>query len=256
MEWFESLYDDFRQRTGFGNLPVERTKSDVDFIVRELSIAAGSKVLDLFSGTGRHSIELAQRGIETVGVELNRDYVVLAKQRARAAGVTPRFLTGDVRRVPFGSGYDAAIIMWASFGYFDDEDDRALIKKVHSALKPCGQFLLELHNRDRIIRHFSTHSEKVIDGVRVTEDREFDSLTSRMRSQIRYGEDSGVVERETNWRLYSPHELKSILDGIGFLFVAGYGGLDRRPIDMETHLMRLVFRKKREPSGAGDMDTN
>jgi len=57
MEWFESLYDDFRQRTGFGSLPADRTKADVDFLVEELSLVPGSKVLDLFSGTGRHSIE-------------------------------------------------------------------------------------------------------------------------------------------------------------------------------------------------------
>jgi len=139
MEWFESLYDDFRQRTGFGSLPADRTKADVDFLVEELSLVPGSKVLDLFSGTGRHSIEFARRGIHAVGVELNPEYVGLAKQRAHEAGVAPQFVTGDVRTVPFGSGYDAAIVMWSSFGYFSDEEDRAVIRKVHSALNPGGR---------------------------------------------------------------------------------------------------------------------
>jgi len=251
MEWFESLYDDFRQRTGFGSVPPERTRADVDFIMGELSLSAGSKVLDLFSGTGRHSIELSRRGIAAVGVELNRDYVSLAEQRAHEAGVTPRFLTGDARTIPFGSGYDAAIIMWASFGYFSDEDDRAVIKKVHSALKPGGRFLIEVHNRDRIIRSFSAHAEHVVDGVKVTEDREFDGLASRVRGKIRREEKSGTVERETNWRLYSPHELKGILEDMGFLFIAGYGGLDRRPIDLDTKLMRLVCKKRCESGSRG-----
>ena len=94
MEWFESLYDDFRQRTGFGNLPPDRTRADVDFMVEELSLRPGNKVLDLFSGTGRHSIELSRRGIEVVGVELSAQYVDLAEERARAADVTPQFVTG------------------------------------------------------------------------------------------------------------------------------------------------------------------
>ena len=254
MEWFESLYDDFRQRTGFGSLPPERTRADVDFIMGELSLSAGDKVLDLFSGTGRHSIELARRGIQTVGVELNRDYVALAEKKACEAGVVPQFLVGDVRTVSFGAGYDAAIIMWASFGYFSDAEDRALISEVYAALKPGGRFLMELHNRDRIIRHFSAHSEKVTDGIRITEDREFDCLTSRMHSAIHREEEGGTVNRETNWRLYSPHEIKSILEGIGFVLVAGYGGLDRRPIDLETHLMRLVARKRCEQPGRGDAE--
>jgi len=252
MEWFESLYDDFRQRTGFGSLPADRTKADVDFLVEELSLVPGSKVLDLFSGTGRHSIEFARRGIHAVGVELNPEYVGLAKQRAHEAGVAPQFVTGDVRTVPFGSGYDAAIVMWSSFGYFSDEEDRAVIRKVHSALNPDGRFLIELHNRDCIIRHFSAHSEKVVDGIKVTVDREFDSLRSRLRDKIRREESTGLVDRETNWRLYSPHEMKNILEAAGFAFIGGYGGRDRRPIDLDTRLMKIVVEKKCEQPGRGD----
>lgn len=131
MEWFESLYDDFRQRTGFGNLPEDHTRSDVDFLVKELSLQPGDKVLDLFSGTGRHSIELARREIQAVGVELNAEYVSLATERAKGAGVVPQFITGDVREAPFGAVYDGAIIMWMSFGYFSDEDDRSVLRIRH-----------------------------------------------------------------------------------------------------------------------------
>ncbi len=241
MEWFESLYDDFRQRTGFGNLPPERTKADVDFLVEELSLQPGMKVLDLFSGTGRHSIELSRRGIDVVGVELNAQYVGLAEERAREAGVAPRFITGDVRKAAFGSGFDAAIVMWMSFGYFNDQDETAVLKKVGSALNPGGRFFIEIYNRDYIVRHFSPRDEKVIDGVKVVEERAFDVLTSRIHSKIYRAEAGGTVMRETHWRLYSAHELKRILEGMGFRFVAAYGGLDRRPLDLETRLMKLVF---------------
>jgi len=252
MEWFESLYDDFRQRTGFGNLPEDRTRTDVDFLVEELSLKPGNRVLDLFSGTGRHSIELARRGIEAVGVELNSQYVGLAEQKARETGVAPQFITGDVRKVPFGSGYDAAIIMWMSFGYFSDKDDCAVIRKVHSALKPGGRFLMELLNRDYLLHHFTPRDEKLIAGVKVVEERTFDVLTSRIHGTI-CREDAGeTVTKEIHWRLYSPHELKNILEGIGFRFVAAYGGLDRRRLDLETRLMRLVFEKECEQSHAAD----
>jgi cyclopropane fatty-acyl-phospholipid synthase-like methyltransferase len=243
MEWFESLYDDFRQRTGFGNLPPERTRADVDFIVDELSLPPGSKVLDLFSGTGRHSIELARRDIEAVGIELNPQYVSLAEQRAAEADVAPRFVTGDVLQVPLESGFDAAIIMWMSFGFFSDEDDRAVLRKVHAALKPGGRLLLELINRDYLVRCFRPRDEKIVDGIKVVEERVFDPLSSRIHSKIHREEASGTVTRETHWRAYSPHELKNILEDIGFQFVAGYGGPDRRPLDLVTRLMKLIFAK-------------
>jgi cyclopropane fatty-acyl-phospholipid synthase-like methyltransferase len=252
MEWFESLYDDFRQRTGFGNLPEDRTRSDVDFLVEELSLQPGNRVLDLFSGTGRHSIELARRGIEAVGVEFRPEYVSIAEQRAKEARVAPQFIMGDVRRVPFGSDYDAVIIMWMSFGYFSDDEDRAVIRKVHSSLRPGGHFFMELLNRDDLLRHFTPRDEKLLGGVKVVEERTFNVLTSRMDGTV-CREDAGkTVTRETHWRLYSPHELKNILEATGFRLVAAYGGLDRKQLDLETRLMRLVFKKGCEPSGSGD----
>ena len=153
MEWFRELYDDFRQRTGFGSLPLERTRRDVDFIVEECGLEAGDRVLDLCSGTGRHSIELEVRGIRATGIELNAHYVALARERALGAGVTPRFIVGDVRTSDFGAEFDAAVLMWNSFGYFSDEENAALLAKTSGALRVSGRFLLEVLNRDYLLQN-------------------------------------------------------------------------------------------------------
>jgi len=92
VEWFKDLYDNFRMRTGFGSIAEDCTKKDIDFLVQKLRLTAGSKVLDLFCGTGRHSIELAKRGIEAVGMEYNPEYVSLAEERARQASLSPKFI--------------------------------------------------------------------------------------------------------------------------------------------------------------------
>ena len=63
MDWFKDLYDDFRVKRTFGSISDERTKKDVDFIINVLDLSPGSKVLDLFSGLGRHSIELGEYGV-------------------------------------------------------------------------------------------------------------------------------------------------------------------------------------------------
>jgi D-alanine-D-alanine ligase len=72
VDWFKELYDDFRRRTGFDNIPVSTTREEVDFLIQELRLSQGSRVLDLCCGTGRHSIELAKRGI--VAVSIDRTY--------------------------------------------------------------------------------------------------------------------------------------------------------------------------------------
>lgn len=231
-------------RTGFGNIPEDQTKKDVDSLVQELKLTVGSKVLDLFCGTGRHSIELAKRGIGAVGIEYNPDYISVAQERASQTSVNPKFVQGDVRDTEFGSEYDAAIIMWMSFGYFGDLEERLVLQKVFEALKPGGRFLIELLNRDFIIRNFSERDEKVIEGIKVIEERSFDILTSRVNGTITRHEKDGPVVKKTCWRLYSAHELRNILEGIGFKFIAGYGNIEREPLSLNTRLMRLVWEKR------------
>lgn len=78
MDWFKDLYDEFRLKRTFGSIPIEKTKKDVDFIIEVLNLSEGAKILDLFCGIGRHSIELAKRGYKPIGIEYNSEYLKLA----------------------------------------------------------------------------------------------------------------------------------------------------------------------------------
>ncbi len=243
MEWFAELYDEFRMKTGFGRISDEETRKDVDFICDVLELHEGAKVLDLFCGAGRHSLELARRGYSVTGIELNLDYLKLAKRSGKEFANPPNFIHGDVRSVDFGEGYDAAIIMFQSFGYFSDNEDKLVLGKVFDALKTRGRFLLEILNRDWILKNFVEIQESVIDGIRVVEKREFDVLTSRNNFSIQRYEKDGIVTKRGSWRLYSADEINNILVGIGFRFVGGYSNLEKEPLTKDTRLMRMEFEK-------------
>jgi SAM-dependent methyltransferase len=219
----------------------EQTQRDVDFICDVLELTAGAKVLDLFCGAGRHSLELARRGYAATGIEFNPNYLRLAKDLAASESNAPNFIQGDVRHVDFGGGYDAAIIMFNSFGYFSDAEDRAVLAKTFNALRNGGRFLIEVLNRDWILKNFKESEASEVDGVRVVERREFDVLTSRNNFIIERYERDRVVRKGGAWRLYSAHELKNILEGVGFRFIAGYSNLEKGPLAKDTRLMRLVF---------------
>ena len=242
-EWFVDLYDEFRMKTGFGRVSEIDTRKDVDFICDVLKLHEGNKILDLFCGAGRHSLELARRGYLVTGVELNPDYLEIAKQLSKGTSNPSSFIHGDVRKVDFNKGYDAAIIMFQSFGYFSDNEDKLVLNKVYDALNQNGRFLIEILNRDWILRNFVDSQETEIDGIRVVETRKFNVLTSRNEFVIQRYEKDGVVIKNGSWRLYSVHEMKNMLENIGFRFIGGYSGLEKEPLTIDTRLMRLVFEK-------------
>lgn len=243
MDWFQDLYDEFRMKRSFGNVSKEQTKREVDFIYKVLKLYKGAKVLDLFCGKGRHSIELAKRGCKPVGVEYNSDYLKLAEEQAKAEGVSPEFIQGDVRYLDFGEGYDGVIIMFHSFGYFSDEEDRSILEKVYNTLKKRGRFLIEIKSRDWLLKNFKEKAELMVNGVKVVEEREFDILTSRNNFTVKRYTKDGIITKKGSWRFYSAHEIKNVLEDIGFRFVAGYDNLDKKPLTKDTRLMRLVFEK-------------
>jgi SAM-dependent methyltransferase len=232
--------------TGFGRVSDEETRKEVDFIFDVLELSKGAKVLDLFCGAGRHSLELARRGILATGIELNPAYLELAKQSGKVIANAPNFIQGDVRYIDFGEGYDAAIVMFQSFGYFSDNEDKLVLSKIFKALKTRGRFLIEILNRDWILKNFIEIQETLIDDIHLVEKREFEVLTSRNNFIIERHEKDGIVTKRGSWRLYSAHEIKNILEGIGFQLAFSYSNLEKEPLTKDTRLMRMVFEKRRK----------
>lgn len=70
------------------------------------------KALDLGSGRGHWSLELARRGWEVTGVELARKPLREARQAACAAGIDVNFLRGDVSALREAGAGDGFELFW------------------------------------------------------------------------------------------------------------------------------------------------
>ena len=65
IQWYEELFRDYAGKYEKESY-ITGTAGDVDFIEKEISFNKSVKILDIGCGTGRHSIELAQRGYNDV----------------------------------------------------------------------------------------------------------------------------------------------------------------------------------------------
>jgi SAM-dependent methyltransferase len=103
--WFEAVADHLGEaylRYSF----TKGTQNEVAFLVEELGLAPGDRVLDVGCGPGRHARALGERGIEVVGVDISERFVELARRDA-PVGVT--FERLDARALPYDGEFDAVI---------------------------------------------------------------------------------------------------------------------------------------------------
>jgi len=106
-------------------------------IFEKFGIREGARVLDLASGIGRMSVNLAKAGFEVVGVDISPFYLEYATRWARKENVADRaqFYKFDMRdaarqlRKKGEEKFDAVINFGTSMGYYGEKEDRTDIQE-------------------------------------------------------------------------------------------------------------------------------
>jgi SAM-dependent methyltransferase len=115
----------------------------VALVEGEHRVPAG-KALDLGSGTGTNSIYLARHGWDATGVDFVPRAVRAAGRKASAAGVSPRFIVGDVTRLTdlgLGSGFDLLLDL-GCFHSIPDAGRDAYVSGATEVARPAATMLL------------------------------------------------------------------------------------------------------------------
>ena len=110
------------------------SNSQAELIWETLQLRTGDEVLDVPCGHGRIANRLAQRGARVTGVDADAFFVEHARADAAARGVDVEYVHGDMRELPWDGRFDAAVNWFTSFGYFDDEGNRAWLETVRRTL--------------------------------------------------------------------------------------------------------------------------
>lgn len=113
----------------------------VGLLVKELKLKRGARILELGSGWGVCQELLAACGYETVGVDMNPDFVATSNQRLSRLGFGERVKLATFDSVDFESlGEFDAVIAYEAFHHV--VDPLGLLKKVEKCIKSAGLFVL------------------------------------------------------------------------------------------------------------------
>ena len=238
-EYWEAVAD-----TMFSSRRWAVAAEEVDGALSLLAVQPGARLLDLACGVGRHALELARRGFRVTGVDRTRCYLEAAAARAREEGLDIEFVNEDMRTFVRGEGFDAAINLLTSFGYFEDvEDDRRVARNLCQSLRRGGTLLMDLEGREVLARNLCERRWHEDDGVLVLEERKPSSDWGWLRSRHILIDGDQRTEVEFRHRLYSAADLTTLLRQSGFTGVEVYGGLDGVPYDHSAR--RLVVTARR-----------
>ena len=242
-DWWKTFFDDFRPV--FPRATQRECTAEARYVMKKLGLKKGQKLLDCPCGFGRIALPLAKMGVKVTGVDITQSYLDEFATKARKQGVRVTLLKQDMRRITFKSAFDAAANLYTSIGYFDsDAEELKIFRRVFDALRPGGKFLLMTINRDWIILNFVSNNWEEIGGVRVLQKRRLDYSRSMMHDEWRFITDGAEKVHYTTLRLFAFHELRVMLEKVGFVGVDGFGRDDKPTGRKNRNLYVLASKPK------------
>lgn len=227
---------------------IEMSEAVAEKIAELLKMKPNESILDMACGFGRHSLAFSKHGYSVSGIDLNPNFIQEASEKAAELRLDARFLCTDMRDFIEPETFDNIVIMYNSFGYFQDpQDDRKVLDNCLLSLKPGGKLLLSVVSREHIMQNRSSHQfrywhEEDNGTIRLEEATANDDWTwNTTRWIVLKG--SQRLEFTYGMRLYNESELREMLTSVGFSKVKSFGSISGKQYNKESHHLILLAQK-------------
>ena len=136
-QWFDTFLE---------SIDPAQTRREVEFVARQCPLPRFRSLLDICCGPGRHAAELASMGYLVTGTDVDEGQLMLARQRVPDGA---SFLGQDLRSIEQlpGGPFDGAILLWQSFGQFDEATNADVLRQIAGKLVRGGRFILDIYHR-------------------------------------------------------------------------------------------------------------
>lgn len=219
-QWYEALFENYGQKYDSENF-TQGTVGECDFIEKEIGYDKSVKILDVGCGTGRHAIELSNRGYSVTGIDLSETQLERARQKAKMRDMKIDFQRQDARNLSFRNEFDAAIMLCeGGFPLMEtDEMNYEILNCVTKSLKEHGKFVFTTLNGLFPLHHSVEEfcaSARTEDNA-VYRSNTFDLMTFRDHNITELEDDFGNKKiLECNERYYVPSEISWLLTSLGY----------------------------------------
>jgi SAM-dependent methyltransferase len=240
-DFFTELPNEFWRRV----VSPEATAAEVDFVEEQLGLAAGSRIVDVPCGSGRHSIALARRGHAVTGLDISTEAIEHARRTAKAAGVDVDFRLAEMRDVP-PDGFDAVVCMGNSFGYLDPEGLRTFVAALAAAVRPGGGLVVDYNAAAETILPGFTGEDRTMHAgdITVAATTEYDVAHSCLISGYRFTRGAEEVAVTALHHVLTCAQIGDLLTTAGFVDIAHCAGPEGEPFRLGAPRLLLTARRR------------
>jgi len=244
-DWYTD--EDFWRKFGplmFGEEQFSEAAEQVPTLLARIGLEQGA-VLDLGCGPGRHSLPLARAGMAVTAVDTSEYLLGGLRRRAEEESLSLDVRRGDMREFVRPDAFDAVLVMWTTFGYFEEEadHDRALANIVTS-LKPGGVLVLDLLGLETLCRTLEpVHLTEHAGGSLLVERPVLVDHNTRLENEWILIQGNHAERAMFSHRVWSAGEIGRVVEAAGLELEAIDGDLESTPYDFESERMYVFARK-------------
>ncbi|AIF70105.1 hypothetical protein PAP_08620 [Palaeococcus pacificus DY20341] len=214
--------------------------------------AKPQKILDIACGEGTFAVEMAKRGFQIVGVDISREMLKFAKEKAKKENVNVKFICQDMRSLNFDEEFDLVTCWFDSLNYLLTlEDLEKAFAGVYRALKKGGLFIFDMNTKyglavgwTRYPCYIEQDTPDLFEIHCASYDFEKDIATLKITGFIKEGERWIRIDEEHKERGYTIREIRECLRKAGFKELACWGSIkDMSEPQPDTRRVFFVVQK-------------
>lgn len=226
-------------------LSEHKTNRECDYIERHCELKGKGKILDLACGHGRHSIEFAKRGYSVEGVDINKEFIQIAKNNSQEKGLKVKFVEEDILEIEHEEDFDIVLFLFNSLGFFNRQDSERIFKKINQCLVEGGRVFLDIKNRDHIVKELKPY-EIYEKGEDLMIDRlSFNPIKGTTTNIRTYIKDGKRYEAPFTMYSYNYSDLEQFLRGTELKIKKVLGGWKDERFDSESRRIVVILEKKK-----------
>ncbi|WP_229236041.1 class I SAM-dependent methyltransferase [Dyadobacter tibetensis] len=247
LAWYHQYFKGLPQRAWKLHQDEDFTLHEADFLWDVLELEAGSRVLDVLAGYGRHAVPLAKDGCELTCIDISQEYCEELEALRIASKLPITVRCEDVLESNFADApFDAAYCFGNSFSFFPGKDLQKMVAMVAGKLKPGGCFAIHTQNlAESVFTNFQTRNwMPVNDTITYLAENEYNALEGCIEAEQTFLSGDEKITHQVKQYIFTLAEIRAIFENCGFTILGAYSSIEADQYLLGDEALYLVARKK------------